>query len=286
MKENSTEEYKNKLLETFVAFDKFCKVNGLKYYAAYGTLIGAVRHQGLIPWDDDIDVYMKRDDYNKFCSLKGKVDGHYDIMDINNDDYWLLALAKFVDTNTTLWEFKRLPLIIGVYIDVFPLDECNKGQVINLKNKYDKYSNLVVQSMEKYSLIDLYNSIIRVRIRTFLSQVSILFYKRLRCLYYKRKFAECIEENVKVKGDYLISYEGPYGAGEVFDKRLFAETVMLPFEGMYIEAPIGYEEYLTNIYGDYMQLPPEEKRVSHHGHYYLNLNHRLSLDEIKRELNI
>lgn len=285
MNKELASEYRGKLVETFAAFDRFCKVNGIKYYAAYGTLLGAVRHKGLIPWDDDVDVYMLRKDYDKFCSLKGKVMDHYDVMDISDDGYWLLSLAKFVDMNTTLWEFKHLPLILGVYIDVFPLDECNKEQVMTFKNRYDKYSLLVTQSMMRYSVGDILCSFFKLRLRSFLSQLSCVFYKKYRGSYYKRKYLDCVEDIKKSEGDFLVSYDGPYGIGEVLDKASFSESVMLPFEGISIEAPIGYEQCLKSIYGDYMELPPEDKRVSHHSHYYLNLNHRLSFDEINRDIS-
>lgn len=286
MNKELAREYRVKLLETFVAFDRFCKTNEIKYYAAYGTLIGAVRHQGLIPWDDDIDVYMLRKDYEKFCSLKGKVMGHYDIMDINDDGYWLLSLAKFVDMDTTLWEFKHLPLILGVYIDVFPLDECNMEQVMTLKKRYDKYSLLVAQSLMRYSISDILDSLSKLKLRYFLSQIFCVFYKKHKYSSYKQKYLDCIEDIKKSKGDFLVSYDGPYGAGEVFEKKIFSDSVLLPFEGMYIEAPIGYEQYLKSIYGDYMKLPPKDKRISHHSHYYLNLNLRLSFNEIKKDISI
>lgn len=285
MNKELTKEYRIKLLETFAAFDRFCKANEIKYYAAYGTLIGAVRHKGMIPWDDDIDVYMLRKDYDKFCSLKGKVIGHYDIMDINDDGYWLLSLAKFVDTNTTLWEFKHLPLILGVYIDVFPLDECNMEQVMALKNRYDKYSLLVAQSMMRYSIRDILSSLFKLKLRCFLSQFFCVFYKKYKYSYYKQRYSDCVEDIKRSKGNFLVSYDGPYGIGEVLDKKIFSESVLLPFENMTIEAPIGYEQCLKSIYGDYMKLPPEDKRISHHSHYYLNLNHRLSFNEIKREIS-
>ena len=283
--ENSNNKFKEKLIETFVAFDKFCKANDLKYYAAYGTLIGAVRHQGLIPWDDDIDVYMMRDDYNKFCSLKGKVLGHYGIMDINDENYWLLGLAKFVDKDTTLWEFKQQRLIIGVYIDVFPLDECDKNKVPELKRQYDKFSNLVIKAMEVYSFRSFISPLLKFKIRAFWRQLSSILFKKYRLSYYKQKVFECINNHIKYKGDYYVSYDGGYGIGEVVEKSLFSDIVLLPFEGVTIPAPIGYDQYLRGIYGDYMKLPPEGKRVSIHGRYYLNLEKRLSFNEIEKIKN-
>lgn len=281
MEENRVHElYKRKLVDTFIAFDKFCKQNKLKYFAAYGTLLGAVRHQGLIPWDDDIDVYMRREDYDRFCSLKGCVDGHYDIMDINDKNYWLLSLAKFVDTDTTLWEFKRLPLILGVYIDVFPLDECNKESVMKFKGEYDKYSSLVTESMMRYSAVDLCKSLLKGRLGCLYSQLSVLFYKRYKYRTYMKKYLSCVDRIKKEKGDYLVSYDGPYGIGEICEKEWFLDTVQLSFEGITIDAPQAYERYLTQIYGNYMILPPESKRVSHHSHYFLDLEHGLTMGQV------
>ena len=87
-------DFQEKLLEVYRSFQELCKIHDIHYYAYGGTLIGAIRHHGFIPWDDDIDVLMKRPDYEKFCSLRGKVDGHYDIMTEDEDNYWLLSLAE------------------------------------------------------------------------------------------------------------------------------------------------------------------------------------------------
>ena len=142
--------FKNKLLETFKAFIEFCNEHGIKYYACGGTLIGAVRHQGLIPWDDDIDVWMMPDDFKKFCSYRGKIQGHYDIMDGRDDNYWLLSVAKFVDVDTTLWEEEEYPCVTGVYIDVFPLYECDSQNALQQKHKHDEFEFFFKHSMRHY----------------------------------------------------------------------------------------------------------------------------------------
>ena len=140
-------QFKRVLIETFTAFDKFCRVHGIKYFAAYGTLIGAVRHKGLIPWDDDIDVWMLPEDYEKFCSYRGNVDGHYEIMDSRDENYWLLSLAKFVDADTTLWEYEHFPCITGVYIDVFKLNYCDVSVAVSLRKEYDRTSYNLTYAM-------------------------------------------------------------------------------------------------------------------------------------------
>lgn len=118
--------YKNVLLQTFRDFIAFCEMNNLMYYGAFGTVLGAIRHQGLIPWDDDIDVYMPRQDYNRFIALKQKVPTGYEIVDYDNEGYFC-NFAKFSNANTTILETPELPFVYGIFIDVFPLDECSES---------------------------------------------------------------------------------------------------------------------------------------------------------------
>lgn len=277
------EQYRKKLIETFDAFDSFCKKNNITYYAAYGTLIGAVRHKGLIPWDDDIDVYMLRSDYERFCSFKGKVDGQYDIMDLHDKNYWLLSLAKFIDKETTLWEFEHFPLILGVYIDVFPLDEIDSNQNIDEKEKYDKLSMRIIRAMKRPSKKQYAES--WKHPRRLLNYLIDAFYYRPQRKKFMKEYLDCVDRIKAKKGRFLVSYEGPYGVGEIMPKEWFDDTIALPFEGRLIQAPSRYDEILKRIYGNYMELPPIEKRVSHHSHFFVDLNKGMSMDEIKMALH-
>lgn len=274
--------FKNKLIETLKAFIEFCNAHSIKYYACGGTLIGAVRHHGLIPWDDDIDVWMLPDDYNKFCSLKGQVDGHYDIMDDRDENYWLLSLAKFVDTNTTLWETEHFPCVTGVYVDVFPLYECNKEEGLTLKREYDKTSYSLTYAMAQHPFSQLLKLLLKGNIRLCIQYAIEKYYYRPNLKKFKTAYLTCVDKTKKAKGDMYISYDGMYGEKEIFPKKWFAETIIVPFEDFEIHIPKEYHKLLTQLYGDYMQLPPEEKRVSHHSHYFLDLNRRWTIDEIKQ----
>ncbi|KXB74135.1 hypothetical protein HMPREF1860_02125 [Prevotella amnii] len=121
-----------KLLSLFKEFTLFCKKNNLTYYAAYGTAIGAVRHHGIIPWDDDVDVWMPRKDYEKLLKLKTTLlKTNYEIINIENKGYYLY-FAKFCNRNTSIIEREGEPNI-GLYIDIFPLDNYNtsRGGVFN-----------------------------------------------------------------------------------------------------------------------------------------------------------
>ncbi len=273
--------FRIKLIETFKAFDEFCKNHNLRYFVAYGTLIGAVRHHGLIPWDDDIDVLMLPDDYNKFCSYKGKVGGHYDIVDSRDENYWLLTLAKFVDMNTTLWEMEEYPCVTGVYIDVFPLYENNYDQAVKLKAQYEKFSILLRRTMMHYSLNKIWSLLYSRRFLTLGKVLKDITRNFFTHSYYRKKYDHYLNMAQNARGDYYVCYEGDYKEREIYPKEWFDKTMKIPFEDMMIEIPVEYDKMLTKIYGDYMQLPPEEKRVSHHPHYFLDLDRRWSIDEIK-----
>ena len=111
------------LLQTYKRFDDFCQEHQLVFYAAYGTMIGAIRHHGFIPWDDDLDVFMLRKDYDRFVELRSELkDPSYKIS-IFLDGESPYPFAKFYTTKGTIWEYSQFPFIIGPWIDVFPVDE-------------------------------------------------------------------------------------------------------------------------------------------------------------------
>lgn len=277
-----TKSFKGVLIETFNAFDGFCKEHGIKYYAAYGTLIGAVRHHGLIPWDDDIDVWMLPKDYEKFCSLRGAVEGHYDIMDSRDKNYWLLSLVKFVDTNTTLWESEHFPCITGVYIDIFKLDECDPQMAVTLRNEYDKVSYALTRAMMKHTYHEISNLFFNGNTRKAIKYIINSLHYRPFYNNYKKAYENCRLKMEQSTGDYLVSYDGLYREKEIFKKDWFVNTVRMKFEGVEIDVPVGFHDILSQLYGDYMVLPPKEKQMSHHNFLFLDLNHRWTIAEIKK----
>ena len=110
-------------LETLKAFIAFCQANNLKYYAAYGTVLGAARHHGFIPWDDDIDVYMMRDDYDRYLRLmRTNPPKGYEQVEYVHDKEYYLPFAKFCNAHSTICEWTEYRISFGNYIDVFPLD--------------------------------------------------------------------------------------------------------------------------------------------------------------------
>jgi len=283
---NSEIEYKEKLLATFKAFDAFCRKHDIKYYAAYGTLIGAVRHNGIIPWDDDIDVTMIREDYDRFISLRSELENSkYEIVDPSNPGYYL-SYAKFVDRTTTLWEVEQYEYVIGVFIDIFPLDHVEDNIEI-LKDRQTKffnicnchfygYQNLLCKSNLRYLSLS--------HPRGIVDWLHLLKLK-IRKKYYSQKFWECDAQLRTSKGDKLLCFDIQYAIEkELFKSEWFEKQIRVPFENTEICIMEGYDQYLTQIYGNYMSLPPVEERVSRHYHYFLDLDRRWSLDEIKSYL--
>lgn len=273
-------EYRQKLIETFKAFDEFCKKNYIKYYAAYGTLLGTIRHKGIIPWDDDIDVWMLPEDYQKFCSLRGKVEGHYDVMTDEDQNYWLMSLVKFVDTNTTLWEVEHFPCVTGVYIDIFPLYESTIDKAVELRKEYDRVATNLTRAMTRHTLGQFKTSFFN-NFDTFKKCLKETFYYRPQYKKFLHEYRVFVKKITKLKGDVYVSYDGLYREKEVYKKIWFADTIKLSFEGMKIDVPCGYDEILTKLYNDYMQIPSEKKRISHHSHYFVDLRRRWTIKEIK-----
>lgn len=278
---NSEILYKEKLLETFKAFDMFCREHDINYYAAYGTLIGAVRHEGLIPWDDDVDVWMLPSDYEKFKSYKGNINNHYDIIDDRDENYWLFSLAKFVDTDTTLWETVHFPCITGVYIDIFPLYECKENEAIALRKEYDRTSYNLTYALAQHPYSQIISQLINRRFSLFLQYCKEKFYYSPRYSQLLVEYRKCVDTIKEARGDMYVSYDGLYREKEIFKKEWFLSKIRVKFGDFEISIPSSYDEILTKLYGDYMQLPPVEKRVSHHQHYFMDLDRRWTIDEIR-----
>ena len=279
-----TINYKDKLIETFYAFNQFCAENDIKYYAAYGTLIGAIRHKGLIPWDDDIDVWMLPHDYEKLLSYKGKIGGHYDIIDDEDENYWLFSLIKFVDTNTTLWEAEEFPCVTGVYIDIFPMYECDEKTAIANRREYDAVSSQLTRSLRHIPLKKVFHLFFRGHSHEGRLALKDFLYSKLYCKINRRRYNNLVDRLKNIKGDVYVSYDGAYHEKEVFPKSWFLETEYLSFEGMKIPVPKEYDKVLKKLYGDYLQLPPEDQRFSLHSHFYEDLTKRMSVKEIKKIL--
>ena len=246
-------------LEIFKQFISVCEKLNLKYYLLGGTLLGAVRHQGFIPWDDDIDVGMPREDYEIFIrEAQQYLPVRYFVQTNVTDPDLPMNFAKVRDSETTYIEtsVKDRKINHGAYIDVFPLDK-HPDDEKELK-KFQKKNVQLFRIIRKVFTLDK-----RV---SFLRHVKQKLIQLLPSRYSWKKAVALREELLKSnKGEKMLAnYCGAWGKKEIVPTEWYGEGAELTFEGLKVNAPKEYKAWLTQVYGDYMQLPPEEKRVGHH----------------------
>lgn len=246
-----------KKLETDILreFVTVCEKLNLKYYLLGGTLLGAVRHKGFIPWDDDIDVGMPRADYEIFLKkAKEFLPPNLFVQSMESDPEYINCFAKIRNSDTTFMESSSAKMNIhhGVFVDVFPLDMYPEGviqqRITNFKRKW--YARrvgceFVVRDGDR----------LQRKLKRFVYRKMFPSLKRI--LAKREKMYRATRESI-----YWVNYGG--GIKEIVPAEWYGEGTNVEFEGMQVTAPAEYDKWLTQVYGDYMQLPPVEKRVGHH----------------------
>lgn len=261
-KQITKEQIKTLQMDVLSAVDEFCKNYGIRYSMACGTLLGAVRHKGYIPWDDDIDIYMLRGDYNIFVqNFPNLYKGCYCLASLNNTSYWDRPYAKVYDDRTLLIENATCSRNIGVNIDIFPIDEVPDKEV--QWKKFNSKRRLLIQLFLVKTIKLRKNRPLKKNI--YLAVMHTLLFP------FSRRFISLLVERYITRNNgrgYRDVFECSLGLllKHKFPKSLFDDLIYLQFEERYFMSFRDYDTYLKNAYGLYMQLPPVEKRITHHSY--------------------
>ena len=260
-------ELQQKQLDILKAFIKVCNKYNLEYFLVYGTALGAIRHKGFIPWDDDIDVAMPRKDYDKYIELQKEYEGTpYFIQTFKSDPCYIYNYAKLRDSSTTFLEnaFKNHRINQGVFIDVFPVDgmsrEYGDREKIGKRNKFiwrQVYLSYLPALRRKVHKRTFFKDILLNIVAGLFYVFDIAHYRNKRVERYVRKIPL---EEAKMAG-ILFGFSSKINC---MDADIFRETIEVPFEDITVKVPKQYDKYLTNLYRDYMKFPPKEQQVGHH----------------------
>lgn len=264
MKQLTMKEIQNGALEVLKKVADICDELNLKYCLIYGTLIGAIRHKGFIPWDDDIDIMMPREDYNKllkyFMENREKLLPYELLSNYNKKDYPYM-ISRISDSRYYLDVNNEEDYGCGLFIDVYPYDGLgnDKKEMKKFAMKADHTASFCFQSTrEKYEKGDRWWKTVlklpvfcyaKMRGQSYFAKKSLKLAERYS--YDESKYVGCV---VWISG----------GLRDVYLREWFDEIIDGEFEGCSIKIPKRYDEILRHCYGDYMKLPPEEERIGHH----------------------
>lgn len=268
MRKLSVEEQRQIYISLLDYFHNYCIDNNLRYYLAFGTLLGAIRHHGFIPWDDDVDIIMPREDYERLLTCYDNNASRFKIYHYSNNDTIKSRMIYLIDTATIRKSSYAEEFIenLGMNIDIFPLDNTPDDIVMR---------NLHLLSVKVLDTIFNIKSIPISPYRSKFKNVCIkLLQSMLSPVGYKRLVTELDRVASNYKGRDTIfcnAFYSPYRQSKPYRTDAFKESVGIEFESRYYMAPKGYDSILRTTYGDYMKLPPKAKRLPHNDHmeYYV-----------------
>ena len=250
------------LLDILLSFQQVCEKQGLKYYMVDGSLLGAMRHKGFIPWDDDMDIAMPRDDYERLIQhSKEWLPEPLEFVCFENDPKYPLHFGKIQDASTTLIERPHLYYLGGVYVDVFPIDGAPEGKwrqkFYDIHYKYLKKA-LYFLFRDPYKHGHGPSSWIPLLCQWLTSNAAVQ--RRLRNIMTRYSFDDCT-----LVADYDDGMNG------ICDKSVLGRPTPIEFEGKTLMGVEHADTYLTQKYGDYMVVPPHDHQRQHN-FFYLDYN--------------
>lgn len=260
MKELSLDEIKQIELDLMKMFHSFCQEHNIRYFLSHGTLLGALRYKGFIPWDDDMDVLVPREDYDRLLSVFQDSD-RYRLFSYERDKAYCSPYAKLCDMTTRKVEGSyNNGVELGLDIDIFPLDAWDDDLEKAKQEVKRQQKNMFRLGLTKLRRPDSLHPVKR-----FFKGIAMAFYKMRGSAYYVEKIMEGANKPEQKGSRYLGGKAwNVYGQRDILPAEVFAEAIELEFEGEKFFGPVGYDTFLTSLYGDYMPEPPVEKRKTHH----------------------
>lgn len=261
-----TRKMQLKGLEMALYFDRFCTEHGLTYFLCGGCCIGSIRNQGFIPWDDDVDVFMPRADYEKLKRLWQNTPEYsiqYTTKDFLTQNQFLTICANHTTFIKTYQ--KDLDMNHGLMLDVLPLDGCPRGW----RRKVQKIQALLYSLFIVGKAPENHGKAIYWLGRVLLGLVRPKVWRYAVWSRCEKKMSRYPIEQC----EYITELcSGPHYMQNEYPKACFEKAIRVPFEGHELPVPVGYDGYLRMAFGDYMQLPPKEKRACHHEFEFIDMD--------------
>jgi lipopolysaccharide cholinephosphotransferase len=262
-------------LEMALDVKKICEKYSIRYFIVAGTLLGAVRHGGFIPWDDDLDIGMLREDYEKFIEVsKNELSNDNFLQNWNTEPKFALPITKirrigtkFVEQNSAKVQINK-----GVYIDIFPFDQVPRKimerRSQNIMTYVIKRILLIRQGYKLWDDKDCLKKLLYKILKIASKMISV---NRAKQILYK-----VMTKYNYINSDYIVTHGGSYGYWkETINKKWIENLTSIEFEGHLFPCPNDYHNYLINMYGDYMKLPPESDRYNRHEIIKLELGEKI-----------
>lgn len=256
------EEIHARLLEMMRVFHHFCQNNHITYYAVGGTALGARRHKGFIPWDDDMDIGIPREEFDRLFTLADRLPAFLEIQSYNNREGSPFHFIKLVDRRTTLIEGDLLDYVEGLYIDIFPLDGAGPQSIVE---RFRWIRIWILRSMIMVHATTKHYT-------TFMKIILSRMIKRLNVERLHKKLEKALRQKKFDSSAYCVNFLGAWLKKEVMRNDIMGKPTLYDFEDMQLYGPEKMDEYLTCLYGNFMQLPPPEERVCRHNFHYLDLD--------------